>query len=98
MLETTEIELVVGGDEHVAGGRRQEPVGAEELAELRDRVLHRGRRGAWRLLPPQLVDDPLSGDRTVDVQNEQREDCPLIAPAEGHGPLVNGDLERPENP
>ena len=58
LLEAAEIELRVDL-EHVAVRTRLQQPGAEQLSELRDRVLE-GRRGRpRRVLTPEQVDDPI---------------------------------------
>ena len=71
--------------------------GAERLPQPRDMGLQGlgGRRG--RTLSPQLVDQPLRAQRLVGMQQQQREQGALLAPAERHHATVVEDLEGPED-
>ena len=62
----------------VAGRLRDDPVGAEHLSQLRDEVLERGRGRSRRLLAPERLDQPVGGDRSPRVEQEQREEGALL--------------------
>ena len=79
-----EIELVAVELEHVPGRPRLQQSGPEQLAQLRDGVLERGRRRPRRVLAPELVDEALRRDRLVRAQEQQRQQRALIPAAERH--------------
>ena len=61
--EAVEVELARVDAEHVSGRLGDDPVGPEQLAQLRDEVLERRRRRPRRLLAPERVDQPVGRDR-----------------------------------
>jgi hypothetical protein len=90
--------------EQVAAGRRAQPrrasnVGAlERLAQPRDgqlQALDRARRGR---LASQLLDQPIDRHRLVGMQQQQREQRPLLGAAKRHRQLTVLDLERTQDP
>jgi hypothetical protein len=60
--------------------------------------LERRARRFGRGRVPQLVDQAVTGDDTVGLEQEQGELGALLDPAEGDLPAVVDDLERPEDP
>ncbi len=97
-LETGQVELIRVELEHVAARPRQQQPGTEELPQLDDGVLERGRRRPRRVLAPQLVDQPLRRDGLVRAQEQQRQDRALVPPAQRDGRSVVEHLERAEDP
>ena len=53
---------------------------------------------AGRVVAPQLVEDPLGGNDSVDVEQQQGEQRALLRRPEIDGLAVGSDLERPEDP
>jgi hypothetical protein len=51
-----------------------------------------------RRLPPQLVDQPLRRNDIVGVQQQDREQRTLLAPAEREQAILFGHLQRPKKP
>jgi len=73
------------------------PSRRERLSQSRDLdVQELGGRGR-RPLAPQLVDQPVRGERLVGVQQQQGEQRSLPAPAERNRPALVEDLERTED-
>ena len=60
--------------------------------------LERVRRGLRRLLAPELVDQPLGGDRLAGRKRERRQERARLAARNGDDVAVLHDLERPEDP
>ncbi len=94
-------ELVEGADVDVALdevarlARLDRPV-AERLAEARDIDLQGGRGCRGRLVPPELVDQPLCRDDASGVQSQEGEKGALLAAADGDRPSVAPDFEGTE--
>ena len=74
-----------------------EAAGSERLAELRDVDLNAlyGLRG--RAAVPEVLDQAIARDDLVGVQEEQREQPPLLGGAERDRTTLVDDLERPED-
>ena len=68
--------------ERVAGRLRHEDSGAEHLPELRDEVLQRRARRARRVLAPERVDQPVDRHDASGLEQQEREHCALLQPAE----------------
>ena len=84
--------------EQVAGCTRHEgPVG-QELPQAREIDLHARHRGLGRLVSPQLVDQPLARDHMVRVQDQQREQRPLLGTSERKRPPGVQSFQRSEDP
>src|SRR5262249_56843039 len=96
-LEALEVELAGLDLDGVAGGSRDDPLCAEELAQLRDVVLDRVASGAGRLSAPQLVDQAIGRDDLVRPREQQGQHGPLAGPAEIEGIAPIGNLARPGN-
>ena len=54
--------------------------------------------GVDALLDEQLADQPLTGDHAVRAQEEQREQRPLLRPADRHRPAIDANHERSQDP
>jgi hypothetical protein len=98
LLEAAGVRRVGGDPEHVTGLPRGEHVRRQQLADLRDEVLERRRRGARRRLAPELVHEAVDRDDLVRVDQEEGEEGALLLPAERDRPAVADDLERTEDP
>src|SRR6266700_7930065 len=53
--------------------------------------------GRWRVVPPQVLDQPSSGNGGSRVQDQVSEQCPLFRPAQPQDPCSVRDLNRPED-
>ena len=78
-LEPGEVELVRLELEGVARRARVQLRGGQHLAQLRDVDLHHLLRGLRDVLAPEVVDDPVERDRAVGVEEQEREERPLLA-------------------
>src|SRR5436190_1337086 len=101
MLRARDIEPVGVDPDAVAAVRgrdRVETVPAERLAQLGDvdvdRFFGRGRRR----LAPELVDQALARDELVRMQEQDRQDEPLLQPSQRDRLALVDHLERPEDP
>ncbi len=97
-LEAIEIELALAHPNQVAAGLGDDRVAAERLAELRDVHLNRGRGGLGRLLAPELVDQALTRDGLVRVQEQKAEEAALLGACDLEAVAVVLDLEGAEDP
>ncbi len=73
VFEAGGIELVSLKPEEIAGRARLDPVHSESLPELRDVHLQRCLRSFRRPLAPESVDQPLTRDELVPMQEEEGE-------------------------
>src|SRR5215204_282996 len=71
--------------------------GGERLAQAGDVNLHGLGRGGRRALPPELVDQPVGAECLVGVQQKQRQQCALLAPAERDRAALVESLKRAED-
>ena len=72
-LEAHGVDLLGREVERIAGGQRRNRLAAELLSQLRHVVLERVGRAAGRLLPPEILDERVLGNRPPDPQRECRE-------------------------
>jgi hypothetical protein len=84
--------------QQIAGRPGDEHVASEHLAQRRHIHLHKLGRRRRRSLAPELVDDPVAGHDLVRVEQQQREQCPLLRRPELDLRTVDHRLERAENP
>ena len=96
-LEDERVDLVRVGSKEIARPARDDPVGAEETAEVVDVDLERRLRAVRRVVFPERVDGRLAGDDVVCVQDEQRQQEPLLGCAEVAGVAFDPCLEGPEH-
>ena len=61
-------------------------------------VVERRRGVAWRLFPPQLIDESLGAHHLVCVEKQQREHCASLRAGELNRRLAVENLQRTENP
>ena len=73
------------------------PARLERLAQMRDVPLDDVGGRVGRRPAPELVDQAVERHHLVRVQQEQREDCPLLRSPERQGRPVRGDLERAQD-
>ena len=95
-LEAAEIRLLVRDAELVPGGPQNDRVGAEEPAELMDRVVEGSDRRARRLRAPQRFDQAAGRDSLAGVKDEERERGPLLRPRKRYRAAVDERFDRPE--
>ena len=92
-----EPQLVAVLARHDHAGRGAAGLTRQRLAQAGDLHLHRlGGVRRWTLAP-ELVDQPVRAERLVGVQQQQRQQRPLLAPAERDRAALVEDLERAEN-
>ena len=96
-LEARRVEAARIQAGEVAARRRDDHVGPQGLAQPADVALHHLGRARDRRLAPELVDQPRRRDGLVGVQQEDREQRPLLGRAELQGPPAGRDLERPQD-
>ena len=96
-LEPLEIELARLYAQPIAGPVRRDAVLAEELAQPVHENLKRIPRGRRRLLTPQRVDQPVTGDDVAGKQKEARQQPRLPPRAHRDNTAVVDDLQRPQD-
>ena len=91
-IDSLRVEL-----ERVAAAARRDRVAAERLAQLRDVDLDdlRGRLGSGAV--PELLDEPVGGDRLGRMEREQRQQSLLASRSERHRGARAADAERSED-
>ena len=94
-LEAGQVELVVADLEQVAGSACLQPRLRKRLPQLRDVDLHHLLRRVRHVLAPEGVDDLLAGDGAVRVQEQDREERPLLARRDLH---LRGSSEASSGP
>jgi hypothetical protein len=97
-LEARPVELVRLDAQQVAGLARDESPLAELFAQARDVDLNAFRRRARRLFRPKLVDQPRHRDDLVRVQEEDRQQRPLLPRPEVQRVPLLDHLQRAEEP
>jgi hypothetical protein len=97
-LEAEQVDRLGIRAEQIAGRPRHERLGREQLAQPRHVDLDDRDRRLRRLIPPQLVDQPLTRDNPVRVQEQQREQRALLRTSQRKQPIALVDLERSEDP
>src|ERR671923_201963 len=83
--------------EQVSGRLRHENVRPEQLPQLGDEVLKGGRSRLRRVLTPERVDQAVGRDGAAGIDEEEREQGPLLRPAERQRFAVRAHLDRPED-
>ncbi len=97
-FELLEVERARLDADQVARSLRDDRVAAERLPQLAHVDLERRRGRVRRRAVPELVDQPIARDDPVRVQQQQREQCPLLRAAESHQLAVLRRFERAEDP
>ena len=99
LLEPHEVEGRALERQAVAGRLRLEQVllGPERLSERRDVVTDDLAGSRRRSLAPQVVDDPVGRDHLARVEQQKREERPMLRAAELNLPTFVDDLERSEH-
>ena len=103
LLEAPHVELVGRHARDVPGSlgddqSRRRPVGLDRLAQLGHVALQRGRRRRRRRLAPDEVDQPLTRDDVVGVQQEDRQHASLARTAERRRLFTGSRLDAAEEP
>ena len=106
VLEALQIELAVLEAQLIAGRPRHQqtaglargPIRLERLPQPRHRHLQRLRGVLESSLPPELLDQAVPGDHLVGVQQQQRQQRPLLGPPERERPIAVEYLQRPQDP
>ena len=93
-----EIELVGLDPDDVAGRSGRQHVLRKRLAKSRDVDPQRGGGALGRVLAPELVDQPVSGNDLVGVEEEHGEKRTRLAPAQGNLAAFVPHLERSQDP
>ena len=97
LFEAQGVEIAVVDPNEVAAGHGLDRCRAELFAQLRDEPLERLRSGLGRPPAPQLLDQAVARHSLVRMEEQEREQLPLVPAAEaqrGHS-IVN--LQRTEN-
>ena len=97
-LEAAQIELIRVDLEHIAGRFPHQRLSADQSAQLSHDVLERSPDRLRRLLAPHLVDDAVGRHDRADVEQQEREHCPLPLSAEGERPRLVHHLDWTEDP
>ena len=97
-LEARHVELVALDAQQVAGRLGDEPAVPEHAADPGHGHLEALGQRRGRLVPPELVGEPIGGHHTVGVQQEDREQRALPGSAERERAIVIADLQRAEKP
>ena len=93
-----EIELIGLDAEDVAGRSGRQHILRKRLAQSRDVDPQSGGGVLGRVLTPELVDQPVSRNDLVGMQQEPREKRTRLRPSEGHLGAVVPHLERSQDP
>ena len=96
-LEAVEVELAGLDAQQVAGRPRLDPLAAEELAQVGDVDLQRLVDGRRRVLLPQRVDQPVSRDDAIGVEQQQGQQRALLEAAHLERPPIRVHLKRAED-
>ena len=95
-LEAHGVDLLGREVERIAGGQRRNRLAAELLPQLRHVVLERVGRAAGRLLPPEILDERVLGNRPPDPQRECREQGARLLAVRRQDMLAVDDVELTE--
>jgi hypothetical protein len=96
--ETLEVDASRVQPKQIARRLRLDGAGAEQLPQLRDEILQRRGGGAWRVLAPECVDQPIGRDDPASLEQEEHEERALLLTPELEWTSVVQRLERAENP
>ena len=95
--EAVDVELARLDTERITSRLRLQTVVAQDAAQLRDIVLEDLRRRRRRPLVPELVDQPVGRKGLVRMDQQKREQRPLLAAPERELSSLVADLERTED-
>src|SRR5581483_1699471 len=97
-VEPVHVDRVGRDADDVARPPREENGVRERLAKLRDEDLHHLRCRRRSVVAPQVADEAVGGNGAVGVEQEPREERPLLPVPEENRRGAVDDLERPEQP
>ena len=102
-LEAVEVELVGLNPQAVSGSLSEKALisargGCEPAPQARDVDLDHLRRALRRRLVPEQINQPVGRDALVSVQEQKRQEGPLLARPQRKRPPVAHDFERAQNP
>ena len=98
-LEPVQVDLLLGGREHVARRPGDDELRPEQPPQRGDEILEGRRRRSGRGLAPERVDQESRRGDLARAQEENGEERSLLRPAEGDRlAAVADDLEGPEDP
>jgi hypothetical protein len=97
-FEDLDIELIGLEAKPIARRAGDHHVRAEELPKLRDEILEGSGRGTRWPLTPQRIYQAVGRDDLAGVQEEQREEGPLLWAPKGNDSVFGGYLEGAEDP
>ena len=97
LLEPEQVERPRIGTKLVRRGGGPDHVAAERPAELRDVLLQDLRRGGGRSSAPQIVDQAVTRHELVRVEEQDREERPLLRRIQGNDAALGDRLEWPED-
>ena len=93
-LEPGDVDLAGRDPQEIAGRARPDPIGADQLAQGGDVPVQRGLRGSGRLLAPQRLDQLSAGHHLLAMQQQHREQRPLLGARRGHVAATLDDPQR----
>ena len=70
----------------------------EHAPQLRHQTMDDGPGRWWRILAPELIDEPVRRDRLTGMKGEQREECPPAPGRERYPPAAVQDFGRSQDP
>ena len=94
LFEAQRVEIAVVDPNEVAAGNGLDRGCAELFAQLRDEPLERFRSGLRRSPAPQLLDQAVARHRLVRVEEQEREQLPLVSAAEAQRGYSVVNLQR----
>ena len=97
-FEHPDVELIRLHSQRVSGSLAPYPVVPEQLAQPVNIRVERGGRAARRGFAPECIDQPVTSDDLVRVQQHNREERPLLAAAQRDGAPPLRRLQRAEHP
>jgi hypothetical protein len=96
VLEPERVDLLRAHREDVSARLRSDRVAPERPAELGDVVLERMPRSLRRTLSPDVLHEPVGGDRLTRAQRKDGEQRALLSTANVEDAISVTNLERPE--
>ena len=95
-FEQGPIDLIRIGAEQIAGSVSDDPIAPDDTAEVMNVHLQGGLRAPGRVVLPETVDRLLTRDDLVRVQQQQRQQEPLLRTAKPGSPSLEPHLETSE--
>jgi hypothetical protein len=97
-LEPDHVHVARVRDEHVTRRAVLDPLGAQRPPQVTDIGLQGVPGSCRRFRPPQRVRETIDRDNPVGLQEEEREQRPLLRPADRYRPIARTNFQRPEKP